>query len=238
MSVVSRPAPRVRFRSPHGPVRGVVLVLHGGKARSRRSPYRWQLAVARMAPFAAQLARAGRSEGLAVGTVLYRMRGWNGAQAEPVRDVEAILGQVRARYGPVPVVLVGHSMGGRAALRCAGDASVTGVVALAPWLEAAEPLSQLAGKQVLILHGDRDRWTDPRASLRYAHAGQGVARTLGRVQINGEGHTMLRRAPVWHELTLAFVARTLGWRTGSTLAAKELQHVLDHASAGQIGLAV
>ncbi|WP_438949092.1 LLM class flavin-dependent oxidoreductase, partial [Streptomyces harbinensis] len=41
--------------------------------------------------------------------------------------------RLAARLGPVPVVLVGHSMGGRAALRAAGHPAVTGVVALAPW---------------------------------------------------------------------------------------------------------
>jgi len=36
--------------------------------------------------------------------------------------------------------LVGHSMGGRTALRCAADQAVVGVCALAPWIEPGEPV--------------------------------------------------------------------------------------------------
>ncbi|MFI5909348.1 hypothetical protein [Dactylosporangium sp. NPDC051541] len=59
--------------------------------------------------------------------------------------------------GAVPVVLVGNSLGGRAACWEAGDPSVTGVVGIAPWLPEGDPVEQLAGRTVLVLPGDRDR---------------------------------------------------------------------------------
>lgn len=212
----------VRFTDPAGPARGAALVLPGGKVRSASRARRWQLAVARMRPFARQLDEQGGDLGLAVGTVLYRMRGWNGAQAAPVADVRWALEQVRIRYGPVPVVLVGHSMGGRTALRCAGDASVVAVVALAPWLEQGEPVEQLRGRQLLIVHGDQDRWTDPGASRLYSRAAQPVAAGGSYVQVRGDGHPMLRRAGTWHALTTAFVLRVLGMRTDSDPASNDL----------------
>ena len=47
--------------------------------------------------------------------------------------------------------------------RCgrAGHASVRGVVALAPWLPGPEPVEQLAGRDLVVLHGTRDLTTSP-----------------------------------------------------------------------------
>ena len=49
-----------------------------------------------------------------VGQVRYRYRGWNGVDADPVADVRQALDELADLVGEVPVVLVGHSMGGRA----------------------------------------------------------------------------------------------------------------------------
>ena len=60
------------------------------------------------------------------------------------------------------------SMGGRVAMRVAGDQAVVSVVGLAPWLPAEEPVDQLAHRRVLIAHGTLDMFTIPRASFRFA----------------------------------------------------------------------
>jgi pimeloyl-ACP methyl ester carboxylesterase len=78
------------------------------------------------------------------------------------------LDEVRRRHPRARVVFIGHSMGGRTALRCAGDPSVVGVCALAPWIEPGEPSAHLAGRTVLIAHSDRDRITDPEMSREFA----------------------------------------------------------------------
>src|SRR5689334_24365947 len=44
----------------------------------------------------------------------------------------------RRRYGDVPVVLLGHSMGGRVAVNVADEPTVHDLVLLAPWLPAVE----------------------------------------------------------------------------------------------------
>lgn len=134
----------VRWRVRPAGARGVVLVLHGGQVASTAPARPWQPAAVRMRGFVAPLVRATAGAGIAVGLVRYRYRGWNGERADAAQDVVAALDAVAAELGPVPVVLLGHSMGGRAALRCAGHRVVTGVVALAPWCPPEDPAEQLA----------------------------------------------------------------------------------------------
>lgn len=201
---------RLSVRRPDGPVTGLALVLPGGKVRSRARPQPWHLAAARMVPFARALEQAGGTQGLAVASLLYRYRGWNGDEASPVADTRRALERLRADVGDVPVAIVGHSMGGRTALRCADAPSVVGVVALAPWIERDEPVAQLAGRRLLILHGGRDRWTDPKASLAYVQRAVAVAASASRVEIAGDRHAMIGRPRLWHELTTGFVLAALG----------------------------
>ena len=195
------------LRQPAGPVRAVALVLHGGRAVSMAPARPWRLAAVRMWPFAATLRRL---DGVAVGLVRYRYRGWNDAAAHPVADAAEALEQMSSRFPGTPVVLVGHSMGGRAALRVAGQESVVGVAALAPWLPEDEPVDQLVGRSVLIAHGDRERMTDPALSLAYARRARAVTDRVARFEVHGDGHAMLRRAGDWHRLVRDFVAGTLG----------------------------
>jgi alpha-beta hydrolase superfamily lysophospholipase len=163
-----------------------------------------------MRPIARSLSRRGRKHGVAVWLVQYRYRGWNGAEMSPLADVRWALDEVRRRHGDVPVVLVGHSMGGRVALRAAADESVRGVVALAPWLFDTEPVDQLAGRDILIAHGTLDRITSPRASRRYADRAAAIARRMVYLPVRGDMHAMLLRLQTWHRLTRDFTLGVLG----------------------------
>jgi hypothetical protein len=96
-------------------------------------------------------------------------------------------------------------MGGRAALRAAGHPTVAGVVALAPWVPGNEPVGQLAGRDLVVLHGTRDLTTSPRASARYVARAAPVARRAVCRRVPWSGHGMLLRAGTWHRLTAAFV---------------------------------
>lgn len=195
---------------PVGPIpaqpRGVALVLHGGRAHGLGSGEPRGGAYLRMVPFARQLARL---EGLAVYLLRYRYQGWNGSNHDPVHDAEQVLRELAQRHPGVPVALVGHSMGGRAALHAAGAPNVIAVCALAPWLDGTDPVAQLAGRTVLIAHGDRDHRTDPGASHRYARAARAVTDEVCRFELTGSGHAMLRRAGDWHALVRRFVAGAL-----------------------------
>ena len=111
--------------------------------------------------------------GPAVYVLRYRVRGWNAPARDALLDARWATAALAERHPGVPVVLLGHSMGGRAALGAAGAPNVAAVCALAPWLDGSDPVAQLAGRTVLIAHGDRERYTDPAASYAYAAARQG-----------------------------------------------------------------
>lgn len=211
--------PRLDPASPTGDgSAGVVLVLHGGRPKGRDSADGLRLPHLRMVPFGRALARAGGARGVDVEHLRYRYRGWNEPDLDPVRDARWAIDAARARHGDdVRVVLVGHSMGGRAALRVGDDPNVAGVVGLAPWIERGEPWRQLGpraggspGPYVLIAHGDRERMTDPALSLWFARQLAAVSDRVARFEVLGDGHAMLRRAGEWHELVSRFALACLG----------------------------
>lgn len=204
---MAEPAPRVRvYPATSQNVTGAVLVLPGGRSASHARAHRAQLAYQRMRPFATALHRAGAARGIEVGLLRYRYRGWNEPDRNPVVDARWALG----RYPDVPVALVGHSMGGRTAFRVADDARVVAVCALAPWVQGGEPVTHLAGRAVVIAHGDRDRWTDARASYEYALRARHVTGRVARFDVHGDGHAMLRHAGQWTELVCHTALGALG----------------------------
>jgi predicted esterase len=201
--------PRLTIHPAAGPAKAVVLVLPGGTEKSTAPTSPRQLPARRMQPFALGLRRAGHDLGVAAWTVHYRYRGWNGEQASPVPDIGWALDQVRERHGDVPVVLLGHSMGGRAALRAAGDRSVRAVAAFAPWLLDGEPVEQLAGRRLLIAHGSMDRVTSPRASRRYVERATAVTSDITWEPVPGDTHAMLLRFRTWQRLAIRFTLSSL-----------------------------
>jgi pimeloyl-ACP methyl ester carboxylesterase len=158
----------VPVRVPKAPT-GVVLVLHGGAARRENmmvSPT--QLSVLRMIPIARRLARAGRNE-LAVFRLLNSRRGWD-AHHTPVHDARWALDEIANRLGgPLPTSLVGHSLGGRAALLTAGAPHVTSVAALAAWVYPTDVAPGIEGRRILFVHGARDRIASPQRARALAH---------------------------------------------------------------------
>ncbi|WP_405918036.1 alpha/beta hydrolase [Streptomyces sp. NBC_00728] len=207
--VVDAPAALVPFRVARpgsGPTRAAVLVLHGGTADSRAPVRPWNVARLRMRPFLRAVTRALPDEGTFVGEVRYRHRGWNGADADPLVDVLRALAELADLVGEVPVVLVGHSMGGRAALRAATAPQVRAVVALAPWCPEGEPVAHLQSARVIVLHGDRDRVTDPKESFALVRRAAEAGSSASAVRVEGGDHAMLRRARTWHRATGSAVA--------------------------------
>lgn len=188
------PAATLSVTSGRGPTQAVVLLLHGGKAVSREVSMSTHLSVLRMIPLGWAVRRQARRcgiSGVAVWRLRYRYRGWNGAEASPVTDARWALAEVRRRHGDVPVVLVGHSMGGRVAVHVGSDPHVAGLVLLAPWLYPGEP--RVEGKPVLVLHGDRDRITSPQLSEAWARRSGAELRI-----VPGGEHFMLRHLRLWH----------------------------------------
>jgi predicted esterase len=194
----------IDVRIPADPA-GVVLVLHGGASRRRSmrvSPA--QLSVLRMIPVAHRVARAGRGR-LAVVRLLNSRRGWDTAHT-PVQDVQGAVEQVIRRFGSeTRVCLVGHSLGGRAALLSADLEAVRGVVALAPWVYPTDAVPGVHDTRIVIIHGGMDRIADPGRSAA-------VARRLSHqtpiayVCVERGTHAMLRRRDRFDTLAAQCVA--------------------------------
>lgn len=186
---------------------GVVLVLHGGAVASRTPMTWWRLPVLRMTPFATAIERRA-GDRLAVVRLKNRVRGWNGIRQDPLQDARWALDRIRHVLPGRPVVLVGHSMGGRVALQLSGEPDVVGVAALAPWVEY-DTRQPPPGVAVLLAHGSNDRVTDPRRTdvlaKRYTHSGV----DLRYVEVERGTHSMLRCARVWHQAVADFVTVVL-----------------------------
>jgi dienelactone hydrolase len=221
----SEPRPHLSWvTAPTDPV-ALVLVLHGGRQIGHAKVRARQLSVVRMLPIANRIAHRGRGK-LAVARLRYAVRGWNGAQAAPVADAEWALTRMTERFGDIPIGLVGHSMGGRTALRVAGHSDVRSVAALAPWLPRDEPMAQLAGRQVMFMHGTDDRMTSPRATAAVSAALRSAGVTASFVEIVGEHHAMLRQPQLWHDLVAGFMAATLLGRSDDGPTPILLQRVI------------
>ncbi|NGN69433.1 alpha/beta hydrolase [Streptomyces sp. A7024] len=210
-----------------GSVQAVVLMLPAGKVEGSGRPS--PLAAAAMRPLGRRLARAGREDGLAVHVVHYRCCGWNGDDADLACDAGWALDEAVRRYGDVPVCLIGTDMGGRAALRAAGHEAVHSVVALAPWLpeqpgdaarvpaargaaaaaDDAEPVRQLVGRQVLIVHGTNDERTDPELSYRLAERVKKVNPEVCRFEVHSDRHGMHQHRAEVAALAVDFVIGSL-----------------------------
>jgi predicted alpha/beta-hydrolase family hydrolase len=207
---LDRVRPAVPRRRAVPPVTAAVVVLHGGRPDGHEAADGLRLPYLRMVPFARAVAAAGARRGVDTALLRYRYRGWNAPDLDPVQDARWALADLRRQHGDVPVVLVGHSMGGRAALRVGGDEGVVGVAGLAPWLERGEPWAHLADRTVLIAHGDRERMTSPQASRWFAGQVATVSERVARFEVLGDGHAMLRRASAWHDLVTRFALGALG----------------------------
>ena len=207
---MSDPRPALRWTRRPIDAEAVVLVLHGGAERSESANAWWHLHVLRLLPFANAVARAGRGR-VAVARLRFAIRGWNGIAESPVADVRWALEQVRSAYPGRPIGVMGHSMGGRAALRVAGDPDVRAVVGLAAGVERTDVARGEPGRFALMLHGDRDRMTSPRGSRLMVREMARLGVDTEYEEIAGENHAFLRHPGLAHRRAARWmVARLLG----------------------------
>ncbi|TNC22994.1 alpha/beta hydrolase [Amycolatopsis alkalitolerans] len=210
MDGVLDPLPGLRTWPASGPVRAVALVLHGGAEHGPARVRPWGAAYLRMVPLARAIASAAGRHGTEVRLLRNRVRGWNDPDLPPVADARWALERIHAERPGLPVFLIGHSMGGRVALRVAGDPAVTAVCALAPWTPRGEPVEPVSGRSVLIAHGTLDHITSPAESYAYAERARAVAARLVRFELMSEEHAMLLRPFAWNRLVREFVLDALG----------------------------
>ena len=203
---------QVRWRLRPDRSNAAVLLLPGGEEYGTGRPAAWNLPALRMRPFARTMANTVADHGVAVAEVRYRHTGWNGDLADAALDATAAIDEVVTLLGPVPLVLVGHSMGGRAALRAAVHPAVRDVVGLGPWCPKGEPAEHLEGRRLVVLQAERDRSTHPDESLDYALRARASGAEVCRLLVRHSGHGMLGRAGDWHAVTARLVAGLLGLR--------------------------
>ncbi|MFS8198283.1 alpha/beta hydrolase [Streptomyces sp. CWNU-52B] len=226
------PALWVRHRPER--IRAAVLTVHSGPAVGHGPSRPWQPEALRIRPVLRVAASAVPLDETLLGQVRFRQRGWNDGAA--AIDVLRALSELNRLAGDVPVVLLGHAMGGRAALRAAAHPQVLGVVALAPWLPAGEPVSPLTGRSVLIMRGDgvptAEETTEKVAeevTMGYVAGARAAGARAGVLVVRNGGPWMLRRAAVWHRTAASAVGQVMrpkaehatliqqGWRSSSPL---------------------
>lgn len=197
--------------------RGLVLMLHGGRADGHapvdERSASWRRSNAMLTHIGGRVTDAGMS----IWLLRYAVRGWNersGPTPSPVLDARWALEQVRREHpdrSALPVVLLGHSMGARTAVAVADDPSVTGVVALAPWLPADEPCTSLRDRRLAAAHGSSDRITSAKQTAEFVRRAGDVAASAEFHSMGRVGHYMLRRISAWNDFA---VTRSLEFTAG------------------------
>jgi pimeloyl-ACP methyl ester carboxylesterase len=205
---------------------GVVLVLHGGASRrqsTRVSPS--QLSVLRMIPLASRIARGGGGR-LAVLRLLNSRRGWD-TRHTPVQDVEWALAEAARRFGSaLPVCLVGHSLGGRAALLAAGEPPVRGVVALASWVYATDgDHDDVRDTPIVKIQGDADRIASPEKAEQVAERLR-RANPVTYVSVAGGTHAMLSHREAFDGLA----ARCVAWMLLGSVEGEVMERISSGAT--------
>lgn len=196
----------------------VALFLHGGAVRSHRPVTRTATTFQRARWLRNAIAPSLAQAQIASVLLKYEVRGWNAKDGEPapLADARWALAEVTARHH-VPIVLVGHSMGGRTGLHVADHPNVIGLVAVAPWFPKDEPVDALRGRHLTVLHGTHDRITSPGESRIVAERAEAVAATVKYVPMPSLGHYLLAQATDWHRATRAEVLRITEMSRESTV---------------------
>ncbi len=182
--------------------RGIVLMLHGGADRGSKPVDDGSLSWRRSARMMREIGPSLTDDRLGVHLLRYRFKGWNAAAGEPspVPDARWALDEIAAAHPGLPVVLLGHSMGGRTAVAVADHPSVVGVVALAPWLPRGEPVDALRGKALRAAHGRKDRITSARQTREYVERALAAGADATFTDMGRVGHYMLRAADRWNDV--------------------------------------
>lgn len=193
---------------PAQPV-GQILMLHGGAERGHRQVNGRSLALQRTRAMAVSITPRLSEAGVLVSVLRFSINGWNARDPVPmaVTDTHEAVARLADAHPTLPIVLVGHSMGARAAAHAADGENVVGVLGLAPWLPPDDPIEPLAGRHLVAAHGRRDHITNPRQTRKFLTRADSVAASTRFVDMGAVGHYMLTGVGRWNDVV---VNETLG----------------------------
>lgn len=198
--------------------RGVVLFLHGGgEGEVDMAVATKYAAYVRMVSLHRWVRGALARHGLSSWVLRNRYVDW-GARSpglvddEPpsVTDAREAIARVRAVHPGRPIVLLGHSMGGRSGLRAADEHDVVGLVGVEPWLPAEESTAPLAGRHVALAASPHDPEV-PLATVRaFALRAEAEAASVHVQRIgwnlgplnDAVGHGMTTALGSWHRFAV------------------------------------
>ncbi len=216
------PVSRLDHHVTPATAKAVVLLLHGGQQHSVAPVKNRHASWWRMAALARSLRGYAEHNDLALSLLQYRQRGWNDLNdPAPVADARAAIAELANHHPGAPIVLVGHSMGGRTACRTADEPTVIGVVGLAPWLPEGEPNAAIAGRHLRIMHGTKDSWTSAQWSRDYVERSQGLSASAAWTSLPGGGHFMFRQSTAWKQFVTDSVTDIVAVSSRQGHAARE-----------------
>ena len=207
MSTKSPDGARLSIRRIPRRARAVVLLLHGGGEGSGSIPTGpWYPAVLRMHPLDWAIAR--HLPHAAVIQLRFAVTTWNDGR-DPVRDLRWALGRIHVRAPHLPIVLVGHSMGARAALWGLDDPAVRGAVLLSPWISEEDPAEGTENQLLVAIQAVGDTVAPPARAFPWLNKAERRGARIHRITLAHTDHSMLRRSSTWHRLTAEAVDRVL-----------------------------
>jgi dienelactone hydrolase len=160
-----------------GPAHGdAVICMNGGQAAELEGTWSATLEflVAQLAP---------RFPDLRFGEVRYRIKSWRRLD-DCTDDARAAIEEMAAPR----TLLLGFSMGGAVAIRCASEATVGVVLGIAPWIPDRLAVEPLRGKRLRVVHGSFDRYLPGIPGVSPALSRRGFDRALA---VGGTGEYTL-----------------------------------------------
>ncbi|MBC9958391.1 alpha/beta hydrolase [Yimella sp. cx-51] len=178
--------------------RAIALILHGGRA-TESQPNRFKdISYLRMLPFAPAIKRASHGH-IAPVLVHNTDGGWVADSGSGVVQARELVRLLHDDHG-LPIVLLGHSSGGWAALRAGGSDPVAGSVALAPWVADDERVDRLLEKKIRVIHGDRDTVCSPVKAQHFVERLQAAGGNAQFTSVAGGNHALIDKPWRWHAL--------------------------------------